>query len=137
MWERRYRGMEEDLVQLGLLETVGRQWSICVERALNDLAKVPAGRVQTLRYEERVPEPDARLRELWSFAEIDPRDVPDVTNFVETTHVGGHRVLGDEELQVAMRHLRAPGPTGLCQPQLSRDESVGATCDGRVGRTRW
>lgn len=107
-WGPRYRGIDDDLVRLGLLKTVARQWGVCVERALDGLTTLPAGQVHTLCYEDLVAEPNVQLRKLWSFAGLDPPVGLELTDMVDPNHVGRHRAMAKEELEAAMPHLRGP-----------------------------
>lgn len=105
-WGPRYRGIDNDLAELGLVETVARQWSLCVERALDDLATLPWEQVHTLYYEDLVAQPGLRLRQLWSFAGLEPVEEPWVATTVDQSHVGQHRALPADDLNAAMPHLR-------------------------------
>lgn len=107
-WGPRYRGIDDDLARLGLLETVARQWAVSVERALVGLSTLPAAQVRTLRYEDLVAAPEAYLQDLWSFVGVESLDPVDLPVNVDHTHVGQHRALSDEELCAAMPYLRGP-----------------------------
>lgn len=127
-WGPRYRGIDDDLAQLGLVETVARQWSVCVERALDDLATLPCEQVHTLRYEELVAQPGLQLRQLWSFAGLEPLEGSSVDRTIDQSHVGQHRALPADELGATMPHLRgALTRLGYPADQKGGDSSTGST----------
>jgi hypothetical protein len=54
VWGPRYPGIEADVKTRSLAEVCALQWQKSVEHALADLARLPADRVQTIRYEDLV-----------------------------------------------------------------------------------
>lgn len=54
VWGPRYPSIENDLRETSLLEVCARQWRICVEACLDDLASIPGDRVLSVRYEALV-----------------------------------------------------------------------------------
>jgi hypothetical protein len=107
-WGPRYPGIDGDLGQLGLVETVARQWRVSVEQALDDLAALPPEQAMTVRYEDLIADPDSQLRKLWSFAGVEPLHAPSLATSVDQTRVGQHRALPSGDLRAAMRHLSDP-----------------------------
>ena len=56
VWGPRYPGIEADVKTRSLAEVCALQWQKSVEHALADLARLPADRVHTIRYEDLVAE---------------------------------------------------------------------------------
>lgn len=55
-----------------LAEIVARQWSAAVEQALDDLASVAPGRWCLARYDTLVADPDAEVKRLCAFLDVEP-----------------------------------------------------------------
>lgn len=68
-WGPRYRGMEEDLRCLPLLQVCGRQWLECITRAESGLDDAPSDKVFRVRLEDLVLGRES-LQELCAFAGI-------------------------------------------------------------------
>jgi hypothetical protein len=67
-WGPRYRGIDDDLACLSLLEVCAYQWKACVSRATEALSSVH-GPTLTLRYEDLVRSPSV-LEEVCRFAGV-------------------------------------------------------------------
>lgn len=59
VWGPRYPGIQQDVERLSLVEVCAKQWNVCVETSLRDLAGIPAARVMEIRYEDLVGGPEA------------------------------------------------------------------------------
>ncbi|MGI9429920.1 MAG: sulfotransferase family protein [Bythopirellula sp.] len=57
VWGVRYPGIEQDLETKSLLEVCARQWTSCVDSALNDFQEVPPARRLEIRYEQLISDP--------------------------------------------------------------------------------
>ncbi|MFK7903324.1 MAG: sulfotransferase [Nitratireductor sp.] len=57
VWGPRYDGIMQDIESTSLLNVVARQWKHSVALASNDLAKVDAERVFTIRFEDLISDP--------------------------------------------------------------------------------
>jgi hypothetical protein len=95
IWGPRYAGMVADLAAEDLLTVCSRQWTRCVELAMEGLATVEPERVHTVRFEEFVCDPGTALKQLGSFLEIDftPATIDQVVNTVSPAYIGKGRSL--------------------------------------------
>jgi len=65
VWGPRYRGIDEDLRDHGMLRVIARQWARCNRKAREDLAKFGNGRVLSFRYEDLIQDPQFVLRRIY------------------------------------------------------------------------
>jgi len=65
VWGPRYRGIDRDLEEHGVLRVIARQWARCNRKAREDLAEVGNGRVFSFRYEDLIQDPPSVLRRLY------------------------------------------------------------------------
>lgn len=75
VWGPAYAGIEADLQADGVLTTCARQWRVCVETALRDLAALPEHRHLEVRYESFVDAPQRHLAEIAAFAGAPAEDI--------------------------------------------------------------
>jgi hypothetical protein len=61
----RYRGIDQDLKQHGLLRVIARQWARCNRKARGDLAELGNGRVLSFRYEDLIEDPGPIVRRIY------------------------------------------------------------------------
>ena len=61
----RYRGIQQDLRDHGLLRVIARQWARGNRRARQDLAKLGPGRVHTFRYEDLIQDPGGVVKRIY------------------------------------------------------------------------
>jgi hypothetical protein len=66
-------GIEDDLERLSLLQVCARQWRVCVEKAVEQLARVPGDQQFMLRYEDVVSNEDV-VRQLCGFVGLPDED---------------------------------------------------------------
>jgi hypothetical protein len=57
VWGPRYRGIQNDLKTHDLLTVIARQWSVCSQKAEQELAPMGSKKVLRLKYEEFVQDP--------------------------------------------------------------------------------
>jgi hypothetical protein len=65
VWGPRYRGIDEDVRDHGMLRVIARQWARCNRKAREDLAKFGNGRVLSFRYEDLIQDPQFVLRRIY------------------------------------------------------------------------
>lgn len=70
-WGPRFEGMEESRRTESLAVVCARQWRRCVEKAAEDLSRLPERRVHRLSYEALVINPEKELDRLARFLEIE------------------------------------------------------------------
>lgn len=56
IWGVRYPGIEQDVKRLSVPEICAKQWRMCVETSIDDLAAIPSARVIKIRYESLISE---------------------------------------------------------------------------------
>lgn len=61
----RYRGIDQDLDQHGLLRVIARQWALCNRKAREDLANLGNCRVLRFRYEDLIQDPERVVRRIY------------------------------------------------------------------------
>ena len=66
VWGPRYKGIDQDLKDYGVLRVVARQWAQCNRKAREDLAKLQNGSVLSFRYEDLIQDPPSVLRRVYS-----------------------------------------------------------------------
>jgi hypothetical protein len=71
-WGPALDDMQQILANHPLDEVCALQWAACVDTSLDELADVPEERVHRIKYEELVTDPDAGLKALAGFLDIDP-----------------------------------------------------------------
>jgi hypothetical protein len=64
LWGPRYKGIEHDLKTHDLLTVIARQWSVCSQKAEEDLALFDPGQVLRLKYEDFVNDPISDLERI-------------------------------------------------------------------------
>jgi hypothetical protein len=64
-WGPRYKGIDQDLKDHGMLLVIARQWARCNRKAREDLAKLGSGRVFSFRYEDLIQDPTSVLRGMY------------------------------------------------------------------------
>jgi len=79
-WGPRYKGIEDDLVTLTVEEICAKQWSVCVESAESDLAKLDAEQVYLTRFEDLMND-SKKIMDLCEF--IGLTDKSQVLNYFE------------------------------------------------------
>jgi hypothetical protein len=85
-WGPRFTGMDEALASESLAEVCARQWSACVLRAAESLARLPTAAYCTVRYESLVTKPREELARIAEFlaihssAEWAARTADDISN---------------------------------------------------------
>jgi hypothetical protein len=102
-WGVRYPGIDNDVVTKSLLETCAIQWVRSVEKAQEDLNRLPAHRVLTIRYEDLAQNPEAYLNRIAQFAGLDAELYPEnlYRDAVSSRNIGkGLRSLTPEQLAV-------------------------------------
>lgn len=107
LWGPRYPGIEDDVATLPTLAVCARQWRMCVEATLRDLAAIPAERQMTLRYEDLVTNADV-IASVASFL-----DLPDTNTILDAFHrtvrtdrVGAwQQSLSEDDLATLRPHL--------------------------------
>jgi hypothetical protein len=65
VWGPRYKGIDQDLKDYGMLRVLARQWARCNRKAREDLAKIANGRVLSFRYEDLIQDPPSVLRRIY------------------------------------------------------------------------
>lgn len=70
----RYKGMDQDLKEHGILRVLARQWARCNRQAREDLARLGKGRVCTFRYEDLIQDPPSVLRRAFEHCELNYDD---------------------------------------------------------------
>ena len=65
VWGPRYRGIDDDLEEHGVLRVIARQWAWCNRKAREDLAELGNGRVFSFRYEDLIQDPPSALRRMY------------------------------------------------------------------------
>ena len=70
----RYKGMDLDLKEHGILRVIARQWARCNRKAREDLARLGNGRVCTFRYEDLIKDPSSVLRRTFEHCELSNDD---------------------------------------------------------------
>lgn len=70
----RYKGMDQDLKEHGILRVLARQWARCNRQAREDLARLGKGRVCTFRYEDLIQDPPSVLRRTFEHCELNYDD---------------------------------------------------------------
>lgn len=61
----RYKGIEQDLKEHGILRVAARQWARCNRKAREDLARLANGRVFSFRYEDLMQDPPSLVRRIY------------------------------------------------------------------------
>jgi len=69
-WGPRYRGIDQDLKDHGMLRVLARQWARCNRKAREDLAKIGNGRVLSFRYEDLIQDPPSALRRIYEHCSL-------------------------------------------------------------------
>jgi hypothetical protein len=106
-WGPRYAGIDQDVADKDLLEVCAIQWARSVEKALEDLARVPADHVLTIRYEEFVRAPRQYLTQSAGFLGIDPQPYSRLDlSPVSSGNIGkGRGRLSAEDLSGVLPHM--------------------------------
>jgi hypothetical protein len=74
VWGPRYQGIAEDLKTHDMMTVVARQWSVCSQKAEQDLAAFDDGQVLRLRYEDFVTNPVADMERVCAHAGLEMTD---------------------------------------------------------------
>jgi hypothetical protein len=92
-WGPRFRGIDRWLATQPLADVASEQWRQCVLQASKSLARLPACRVATVRYEALATNPAAELTRLLRFAEIpyESRQIADAVHGVSSASIGRWR----------------------------------------------
>ena len=106
-WGPRYKGIDEDVANLPLIQVVARQWVRCVEHSQTTLDQIPVERRIEIRYEELVNGEDC-IRKVAAFVGL-----PDVDQVVEKFRAsvkppsrnGWLERLSEEERRLALDEL--------------------------------
>lgn len=67
----RYRGIEQDVKDHGVLRVAARQWARCNRKAREDLARLLNGRVLTFRYEDLMRDPETLVQRIYEHCGLD------------------------------------------------------------------
>jgi len=70
VWGPRYKGIDQDLKDYGMLRVIARQWARCNRKAREDLVKLGNGRVFSFRYEDLIEDPQAILQRMYDHCEL-------------------------------------------------------------------
>lgn len=103
-WGPRFAGMDRFLETAGLLRTVARQWSRCVERARMDFRRMEGARVHSILYEQFVSEPKATIEDVLGSLGMEDgitgSDIERSVRFVRSSSVGRWAEdLSDKEME--------------------------------------
>jgi sulfotransferase family protein len=102
-WGVRYAGIDNDVATKSLLEICAIQWVLSVEKAQEELSRLPAHRVLTIRYEDLAQNPETYLDRIAKFAGLDAERYPEnlYRHLVSSRNIGkGLRSLTAEQLAV-------------------------------------
>jgi hypothetical protein len=108
-WGARYLGIHEDLATKDLLEVCAIQWACSVGMSLAALARLPAERVLTIRYEAFVQHPGDYLRQIAQFAGFDPSPYSQFSDLesVSRNNIGkGRRCLNEQQQSLVLPHIQ-------------------------------
>jgi hypothetical protein len=81
VWGPRYKGIQSDLKQDGLMKVIARQWSRATSKAERDLTDFEDGRVLKLRYEDFVQDPLGHLERICAHCELPM--TPEMVDYVK------------------------------------------------------
>lgn len=107
IWGPRYPGIQTDVASLPTLEVCAKQWSACVEAALDGLDAIPAERQITISYEDLATDAGV-IASVAAFLQVpDPQAILAAYHrTVRDDRIGTWReVLSDEDLARIMPHL--------------------------------
>ena len=107
IWGPRYPGIEADVASLPTRDVCAKQWSACVEAALEGLDTIPAERQITIRYEDLATDADV-IASVAAFLQVpDPQAILAAYHrTVRNDRIGTWReALSDEDLARIMPHL--------------------------------
>jgi hypothetical protein len=104
----RYRGIDQDLKDHGLLRVVARQWARGNRKARADLAKLGAGRVLWFRYEDLVADPGSVVKRIYDHCGLtcDDQIVRAAKEMVDPGRQQKWLRLDPEELKAIMPDIR-------------------------------
>jgi hypothetical protein len=66
IWGPRYRGIDQDLRDLGKMTVIARQWARGNRKAREDLASLGKDRVLTFRYEDLISDPETLVQRIYN-----------------------------------------------------------------------
>jgi hypothetical protein len=109
-WGVRYAGIDRDVATKDLLEVCAIQWVRSVEKAQQDLSRLPDERVLIIRYEEFARDPQDHLDKIARFAGLDadlyPKDL--CRDIVSVQNIGkGSHNLTAEQLALILPRMRS------------------------------
>jgi hypothetical protein len=108
-WGPRFTGIDDMLRICSLPEVCAEQWRTSVETAAQGLAKLPAARLHTVRYEDFVRRPLAEFRRIADFLNVPPSTdkVATILRGISTSSVGNWRSqLDGETIKLIADRLR-------------------------------
>jgi hypothetical protein len=108
-WGPRYRGIDQDLKDHGMLRVLARQWARCNRKAREDLAKIGNGRVLSFRYEDLIQDPPSALRRIYEHCSLrcDDDIIRSARGMVDPGRQQKWLRFDREELKAIMPEIRA------------------------------
>ncbi len=102
-WGPIYKGMKAEIDTMSLDEVCAKQWARCLQKAYDDLHKVPAENKYFLTYEALTTQPDVEIEALlkWLKISYEPSQLPQVTARIRSSGTGKGRVHIKSEAAIA------------------------------------
>lgn len=122
IWGPHYKGIEQDLERIDLLEVCAIQWLKCLQEATIGLVRIPQERVLWIRYEDFVRDPESHLKRVAMHICVDPScfESLGLRGLVDGSNVGkGQRNLAANQLDL-IRPYVLEGERLLARPSIAR-----------------
>ncbi len=102
-WGPKYKGFEEDAINLSALEISAVQWRKSIEASESSFLKMDKSKYLSIDYNDFVITPKEELKRILTFLnyEIDEADISESICKVSTRSIGkGYKVLSEKELEI-------------------------------------